>query len=134
MYDIALGMYDLSLAVMVAEKSQMDPKEFLPFLNGLRRLPLNYQRYKIDRHLKRYVKALHHIAKCGKIELSLSQVGNDYGSCMCFDEGPEKFEECMSLIENHSLYKEALKIFKDQKSSEYKVGLILQVGSGIKFV
>ena len=68
MYDVALGMYDLPLAVMVAEKSQMDPKEFLPFLNALRKLPLNYQRFKIDSHLKRFEKAVHHIAKCGEVE------------------------------------------------------------------
>jgi len=66
LYDIALGTYDLPLVVVVAEKSQKDPKEYLPFLNQLRRLPLNYQRYKIDCHLKRYEKALQHIAKCGR--------------------------------------------------------------------
>ncbi len=66
LYNIALGMYDLPLVVMVAEKSQKDPKEYLPFLNGLRKLPLDYQRYKIDCYLKRYDKALHHIAKCGE--------------------------------------------------------------------
>ena len=66
LYDVALGMYDLPLVVMVAEKSQKDPKEYLPFLNKLRKLPLNYKRYTIDKHLKRYGKALQHIAKCGE--------------------------------------------------------------------
>ncbi len=65
LYSIALGMYDLPLAVMVAEKSQKDPKEYLPFLNELNRLPCDYQRYKIDCHLKRFKKALEHISKCG---------------------------------------------------------------------
>ena len=72
LYDIALGTYDLPLVVMVAEKSQKDPKEYLPFLNQLRKLPLNYQRYKIDCHLKRYEKALQHITKCG---MSRREVG-----------------------------------------------------------
>ena len=67
LYNIALGMYDLPLAVMVAEKSQKDPKEYLPFLNRLRKLPLHYQRFKVDSHLKRFVKALHHISKCGEL-------------------------------------------------------------------
>ena len=66
MYDIALGTYDFDLVLMVAEKSQKDPKEYLPFLNQLRRLETNYQRYTIDKHLKRYSKALTHICKCGK--------------------------------------------------------------------
>ena len=68
--DIALGMYDLPLVVMVAERSQKDPKEYLPFLNNLRKLPLHYQRYKIDCHLNRYEKALHHISKCGRSSIS----------------------------------------------------------------
>jgi len=38
LYSVALGMYDLPLAVMVAEKSQKDPKEYLPFLNKLNKL------------------------------------------------------------------------------------------------
>lgn len=67
LYDVALGMYDLPLVVMVAEKSQKDPKEYLPFLNGLNKLPQDYRCYKIDAHLKRYSKALHHIAKCGEV-------------------------------------------------------------------
>lgn len=32
LYDVALGMYDLELAAMVAAQAQMDPKEFLPYL------------------------------------------------------------------------------------------------------
>lgn len=66
LYDIALGMYDLPLVVMVAERSQKDPKEYLPFLNQLNRLPLDYRCFKIDCHLKRFKKALHHIVKCGE--------------------------------------------------------------------
>ena len=66
MYDIALGTYDFDLVLMVAEKSHKDPKEYIPFLNQLRRLETNYQRYTIDKHLKRYSKALTHICKCGK--------------------------------------------------------------------
>lgn len=48
--------------------SQMfkDPKEYLPFLNMLKTLEPNYQRYTIDKHLKRYRKALHHLSKCGE--------------------------------------------------------------------
>lgn len=65
LYNIALGMYDFDLVLLVAEKSQKDPKEYLPFLNELRRLPVNYQRYKIDVYLKRHDKALQHISKCG---------------------------------------------------------------------
>ena len=67
LYNIALGMYDFNLVLMVAEKSQKDPKEYLPFLNELRRLPVDYQRYRIDLFLRRFSKALGHISKCGEL-------------------------------------------------------------------
>ena len=49
-----------------------DPKEYLPFLNNLRKLETNFQRYTIDKYLKRYSKAIHHLSLCSKlIKLSL---------------------------------------------------------------
>ena len=88
LYDVALGMYDFALVLMVAEKSHkvsgqgnhtpsilinssypncyvQDPKEYLPFLNNLKRLPETYRRYRIDKYLKRYEKALISISQCG---------------------------------------------------------------------
>ncbi len=58
---------------MVAEKSHTDPKEYLPFLNELRKLEENYRKYKIDMYLKRYKKALGSIAKCGKFLASTTE-------------------------------------------------------------
>ena len=66
LYKVALGMYDFQLVLMVAEKSQMDPKEFLPFLNQLKQMETNYQRYSIDKHLKRFRSAVIHLSKCGE--------------------------------------------------------------------
>ena len=43
-----------------------DPKEYLPFLNEVKRLEANYQKYVIDKHLKRYGKALTHLSQCCK--------------------------------------------------------------------
>jgi len=37
LYDVALGLYDFDLVMFVAAKSNKDPKEYLPFLNKLRR-------------------------------------------------------------------------------------------------
>ena len=34
--------------------------------------------------------------------------------------GPEKFDECLSFVKEHSLYVEALKLLKDRKE-DYKV-------------
>ncbi|XP_067409412.1 elongator complex protein 1 [Emydura macquarii macquarii] len=89
LYDHSLGTYDFDLVVMVAEKSQKDPKEYLPFLNTLRKMETNYQRYTIDKYLKRYKKALCHLSKCGA----------------------EHFSEFLNLVKDQNLYNEALKLY-----------------------
>ncbi|XP_072716665.1 elongator complex protein 1 isoform X2 [Ciconia boyciana] len=97
LYDYSLGTYDFDLVIMVAEKSQKDPKEYLPFLNSLRKMETNYQRYTIDRHLKRYTKALGHLSKCG----------------------PEHFSEFLNLVKDQNQYCEALKLYPSS-TQEYK--------------
>ncbi|XP_037833298.1 elongator complex protein 1 isoform X2 [Kryptolebias marmoratus] len=89
LYEHSLGTYDFDLVLMVAEKSQKDPKEYLPFLNMLKSLEPNYQRYTIDKHLKRYRKALVHLTKCGE----------------------EHFPEVLSLVKEQKLYSEALRLY-----------------------
>ncbi|XP_006864750.1 PREDICTED: elongator complex protein 1 [Chrysochloris asiatica] len=89
LYDHSLGTYDFDLVLMVAEKSQKDPKEYLPFLNTLKKMETNYQRFSIDKYLKRYEKAIVHLSKCG----------------------PEYFPEFLNLIKDKNLYNEALKLF-----------------------
>ena len=83
LYDVALGTYDFDLVMMVAEKSQKDPKEYLPFLNSLKAMEPRYGRFSIDKHLKRWSKALVHIAAL-----------------------PDKLEECLQVVEEHRLYQQ----------------------------
>ncbi|NP_001089940.1 putative elongator complex protein 1 [Xenopus laevis] len=97
LYDHSLGTYDFDLVVMVAEKSQKDPKEYLPFLNKLKKMETNYQRYTIDKHLKRYKKALSNLSKCG----------------------PDYFTEFLSFVKDQSLYTEALELYP-HGTVEYK--------------
>lgn len=97
LYDIALGMYDFDLVLLVADKSQKDPKEYFPFLEELYELEENYQKFKIDSHLKRYKSALKHLAKL-----------------------PDKVEECLAFVQKHGLYSQAMKLFKCD-SKEYKI-------------
>uniref|UniRef100_A0A8C2F7F6 Elongator complex protein 1 n=1 Tax=Cyprinus carpio TaxID=7962 RepID=A0A8C2F7F6_CYPCA len=97
LYEHSLGTYDFDLVLMVAEKSQKDPKEYLPFLNMLKTLEPNYQRYTIDKHLKRYRKALHHLSKCGE----------------------EHFTELLNLVKDQRLYSDALELYS-LNSEQYK--------------
>ncbi|XP_073202116.1 elongator complex protein 1 isoform X4 [Lepidochelys kempii] len=100
LYDHSLGTYDFDLVVMVAEKSQKDPKEYLPFLNTLRKMETNYQHYTIDKYLKRYKKALCHLSKCG----------------------PEHFSEFLNLVKDQKLYNEALKLYPPDTPEHKAVG------------
>uniref|UniRef100_A0A3Q2Z330 IkappaB kinase complex-associated protein n=1 Tax=Hippocampus comes TaxID=109280 RepID=A0A3Q2Z330_HIPCM len=85
LYEHSLGTYDFDLVLMVAEKSQKDPKEYLPFLNMLKSLEVNYQRYTIDKHLRRYCKALVHL--------------------------DEHFPEVLQLVKEQKLYSQALRLY-----------------------
>ncbi|KAH7928721.1 IkappaB kinase complex, IKAP component [Leucogyrophana mollusca] len=89
LFDTALGMYDFSLVLMVAQHAQKDPREYLPFLRELRALSKYYQRFRIDDHLRRHAKALN--------DLNLA--------------GVEHLQEAMDYVERHQLYEDALAIW-----------------------
>ncbi|KAK8077427.1 IKI3 family protein [Apiospora saccharicola] len=61
LFDEALGLYNLDLALLVAQQSQRDPREYLPFIQDLHKLPDLRQKFSIDDHLGRYAKALLHL-------------------------------------------------------------------------
>jgi elongator complex protein 1 len=67
LFDTALGMYDFSLVLMVAQHAQKDPREYLPFLRELRSLETYYQRFRIDDHLKRHESALRNLFLAGSL-------------------------------------------------------------------
>ncbi|KDQ56269.1 hypothetical protein JAAARDRAFT_36447 [Jaapia argillacea MUCL 33604] len=94
--DTAIGMYDFSIFLMIAQHAQKDPREYLPFLRELRALEKYYQRFRIDDHLRRHEKALRN--------LSLA--------------GPERFEEAMTYVEKHRLYQLALSLWKGTERYE----------------
>jgi elongator complex protein 1 len=94
LYDIALGMYDFELVMMVAQKSQKDPKEYIPFLSKRQNEEKYYRQYNIDKYLGRFEKALE----------NLTQAGEQY------------FEECIDFIKQHKLYKKAAEIYSKNSS------------------
>ena len=93
LYGEALGSYNLEFALMVAQVAQMDPKQYLPFLNALRTEEEQYRRYRIDMHLKRYARALENLTA----------------------SGPRHFDTCLQLIKEHELYPEGMRIYEEQQ-------------------
>eukprot|EP01125_Pyxidicula_operculata_P018495 TRINITY_DN6566_c0_g1_i2.p1 TRINITY_DN6566_c0_g1~~TRINITY_DN6566_c0_g1_i2.p1 ORF type:complete len:1271 (+),score=281.73 TRINITY_DN6566_c0_g1_i2:37-3849(+) len=94
LYDVALGMYNFDLVLMVAKYSQKDPKEYLPFLAKLQAQEKSLQRYSIDVYLERYEKALRNLSQ---------------------GDPAKYFEQCLSLIKSRDLYKVAIEIYKEDK-------------------
>ncbi|KAK0313780.1 putative elongator complex protein 1 [Friedmanniomyces endolithicus] len=88
LYDTALGLYDLDVALLVAQQSQKDPREYLPYLQGLSAMQPLRQRYTIDNDLKRYHKALSHLHSIGD------------------------FEELMKYMEKHELYNASMDLYR----------------------
>ncbi|KDN37370.1 IKI3-domain-containing protein [Tilletiaria anomala UBC 951] len=68
LYDVALGMYDFTLALMLAQHAtRKDPREYLPFLRELRGVePVQLQRFQIDDHLGRHQKAFRWLSQAGE--------------------------------------------------------------------
>ncbi|KIY69796.1 IkappaB kinase complex, IKAP component [Cylindrobasidium torrendii FP15055 ss-10] len=91
LYDTALGMYDFSLVLLIAQHSQKDPREYLPFLRRLRAMETYVQRFTIDDHLKRYPSALKNLHLAGD----------------------EHFDQAIEYIERYSLYEAGLRIWKN---------------------
>ena len=91
LYDNALGLYDLELALLVAQQSQKDPKEYLPFLRNLQGMSVLRRQYSIDNHLGRFMKALRHLCELGV------------------------FDEVKDYTIKHGLYPEALDFYRYQE-------------------
>ncbi|GAA5883430.1 hypothetical protein JCM3774_004277 [Rhodotorula dairenensis] len=90
LFDLALGMYDFPLVLMIAQQSQKDPREYLPFLRALRALPHHMQRHRINDHLGRHASALRHITRAGD----------------------EHFDEALEYARKHRLFELALQSYE----------------------
>ncbi|KUI57695.1 Elongator complex protein 1 [Cytospora mali] len=88
LYDHALGLYNLDLALLVAQQSQRDPREYLPFIQDLHKLPELRRKFAIDEHLGRREKALQHL------------------------HALNAFDEVQSYTVKYSLYRTALRLYR----------------------
>ncbi|KAF2278096.1 elongator complex protein 1 [Westerdykella ornata] len=87
LYDTALGLYNLDLALLIAQQSQKDPREYLPQLQSLHDLPPLRRKFRIDDQLGRRQKALAHLKDL------------------------DAFEEVQDYVQKHGLYAEALQLY-----------------------
>ncbi|SPO43490.1 related to IKI3 - Subunit of RNA polymerase II elongator histone acetyltransferase complex [Moesziomyces antarcticus] len=94
LFDVALGMYDFTLTLMVAQHAKRkDPREYLPFLRELRALePQEFQRFRIDDHLARHTKALGWLVRAG----------------------PQHHPQALEYIDKHKLYHDAIALLAGQ--------------------
>ncbi|KAF2740606.1 elongator complex protein-like protein 1, partial [Polyplosphaeria fusca] len=88
LYDTSLGIYNLELALLIAQQSQKDPREYLPHLQSLHDLPPLRRKFKIDDQLGRKDKALTHLKDL------------------------DDFEEVKDYIQKHALYPSALSFYQ----------------------
>lgn len=88
LYDHALGLYHLDLALLVAQQSQRDPREYLPFIQDLHQKPELRRKFTIDDHLGRREKALQHL------------------------HAMNAFEEVQSYTTKWNLYQSALRFYR----------------------
>ncbi|KAK4214482.1 IKI3 family-domain-containing protein [Rhypophila decipiens] len=88
LYDHALGLYNLDLTLLVAQQSQRDPREYLPFIQELHKMSVLRRQFTIDDKLAKREKALDHLRAIGD------------------------FDEASSYCVKHKLYQHALKIYR----------------------
>ncbi|XP_057979456.1 elongator complex protein 1 isoform X2 [Malania oleifera] len=109
-YESALGLYDLNLAAIVALNSQRDPKEFLPFLQELERMPPVLMRYNVDLRLRRYESALKNIASAGDAY---------YADCLSLmEDNPQLFPLGLQLFTDPAKRRQVLEAWGDHLSGE----------------
>ncbi|KAL8666134.1 MAG: hypothetical protein Q9202_001641 [Teloschistes flavicans] len=133
LYDSALGLYDLRLTLLIAQQSQKDPREYLPFLQNLQRLEPSRRKFSIDNCLGRFRKAIRHLSDLKafeelKLYTTRHNLHDEALSLYRYDE--DKFSAIMQLYAEHlkktSRCKEAAIIFhylddKAQASECYRL-------------
>lgn len=108
LFNQALATYDDEIFLMVASKSQKDPKEYNKLRSDLSLIECEaYRRYKIDTLLNQPVKALNNLLQCQ---------GDDYR------------EETLKFIANHRLYKNAISLLSKYQKEHLSQDIWLMYG------
>ncbi|KAK4122928.1 IkappaB kinase complex, IKAP component [Parathielavia appendiculata] len=91
LYDHALGLYNLDLTLLVAQQSQCDPREYLPFVQELHKMPMLKRQFTIDDKLEHWEKALDHL------------------------KALNNFEDVKNYVVKHKLYQYALGLYRHEE-------------------
>ena len=91
LFDHALGLYDLDLTLLVAQQSQRDPREYLPFVQELHKMPTLKRQFTIDDKLEHWEKALDHLRALNN------------------------FDDVKAYIVKHNLYQYALGVYRHEE-------------------
>ncbi|KAJ4307173.1 putative elongator complex protein 1 [Collariella sp. IMI 366227] len=91
LYDHALGLYNLDLTLLVAQQSQRDPREYLPFIQELHRMAPLKRQFTIDDKLEHWEKALDHL------------------------KALNNFDDVQAYVVKHNLYQHALSIYRHEE-------------------
>jgi elongator complex protein 1 len=97
LYENALGLYNLDLALLVAQQSQKDPREYLPFMQNLQEMTELRRRFSIDDFLGRHTKAIAHLHTL------------------------DAFSELQTYTQKHALYKHALGLYRYNPTQHSKL-------------
>lgn len=97
LYKVSLGLYDIKLTLAIAQQSQKDPKEYLPFLQNLFDQTELRRKFLIDDFLGKHEKALIHLVQIVSGEIT---------------------EELKSYVVKHELYKAALSQYKGENKQQ----------------
>lgn len=95
LYKRALSTYDLGLALMTAQVTSMDPKEYVPYLGHLSEISPPYRNYLIDVDLKNNRKALENLLQCSSLLKS---------------SGHDRLDETLTFVQRHELYFDTLQL------------------------
>ena len=98
-YKVALSLYDVKLALLVAQKSQMDPREYLPFLQSLHDSEPLRRQFMINDYLEKYEKALGNLVELEREDDSVAT-------------------ELIGYVEVHELYERALSLYRHESTKQ----------------
>lgn len=116
----ALSVQDFKLIQWIANKTQLDPLEYIPFFKELSKMEPNFKSFKINNYLKRYDVAFENLIKCDHVETEIVQLLEkaDLYKLAVLCTSPENqwyslvIEKCANHLSDDKKYTEAGILFR----------------------